>query len=87
MTTNQTIALLFPLIGAAAIFATGVLIVQPWKRGRSRVVYAIETIDMESDTTGLVVPPAAARHLDQDLKEADRLIQHARRQIQPASRV
>jgi hypothetical protein len=84
MTTNQTIALLFPLIGAAAILMTGVLIVQPWKRRRSRVTYEVEAIDAEGDTTGLMVPPAAARHLDRDLKEADRLIQRARRQIQPA---
>jgi len=84
MTANQTIALLFALIGAAAILMTGVLIVQPWKRRKPRVINEVDAIDAEGDTTGPVVPPAAARHLDRDLKEADRLIQRARRQIQPA---
>jgi hypothetical protein len=69
MTTNQAIALCFPIVIAAAVWLTALLVVKPWTRRRKE--------------HNLVAADLVGGHpeLDAALLEADRLIQDVRRQL------
>jgi hypothetical protein len=73
MTTNQAIALCFPMLIAAVVWLTALLVVKPWTRRRKE--HNLVAADP------VVYPPKWARHLDAALLEADRLIQDVRRRL------
>lgn len=75
MTTDQAIALAFPLLGVAALLVTGVLIVKPWKSKRTKRAPVGEAV---ATAPGY---PDRQSDLDQDLAEADRLINRVRGRI------
>lgn len=72
MTTNQIIALTFPLLTGAAAVLVAVLIRKPWTSKQAKAILT------ESYAKTTRVP---TKDLDSDLAEADRLIQRARGRI------
>ena len=75
MTTNQLIAMGFPLLTAAAVGITGLFIRRPWAEGSDEdVEAAVVKVDQpESNVQGIAA-----------LDEAARLIRTAQQQIQRA---
>ena len=72
MTTNQIIALAFPLLTGASTVLVAVLIRKRWTNKR------VETILTESYANTTLSP---AKDLDSDLAEADRIIRRVRGRI------
>jgi hypothetical protein len=72
MTTNEIIALLFPLGTAAAVGLTGWLALRIWARPEPAVhTFTLdEAVDMDR-----------ARHVYEELGQADKLIQDARKRL------
>lgn len=79
MTGNQTLALLFPLIGVCAIFVTALLVVKPWTRKQRKE----HNLVAERKKHNLVAADLVVGYpeLDAALLKADRLIHDVRRQL------
>jgi hypothetical protein len=99
MTTNQLIAMGFPLLTAAAVGITGLFIRRPWAEKRAEDVETTSVLTVRAEQSDsdiqeitefepavLSTRDAAAKIYGDALDEAERLLRSAEQQIQRARR-
>jgi hypothetical protein len=84
MTTNQAVAMFFPLLTAAAVFVTGLFIRKPWAE-KKRAAEFDPNEKIGDPSPGLIGIEGDEKIIARThLEEAERLISSAQRELQRA---